>query len=174
MLGCAFLIRRPVQETGCLRTQSAASNKQLQVDDSLQMAAPAVGASGPWRMGGLGFGLPLSRLYARYFGAAPYSHFPVGFWPAAVAHVCGILVRRPTPIFISYWVLACRYRACTRGTLVRHPTPKLLPCRVLACRCCACKRYFGAAPYSHLHFLLGFGLPLSRLYARCFGAAACS
>ena len=35
----------------------------------MQMAAPAVGASGPWRMGGLGFGLPLSRLYARYFGA---------------------------------------------------------------------------------------------------------
>ena len=34
------------------------------------MAAPAVGASGPWRMGGLGFGLPLSRLYARYFGTA--------------------------------------------------------------------------------------------------------
>ncbi|CAL5227736.1 g10752 [Coccomyxa viridis] len=33
-----------------------------------QMAERAASPGGPWRMGGLGFGLPLSRLYARYFG----------------------------------------------------------------------------------------------------------
>ena len=35
-----------------------------------QMVLPAAGSS-RWRMGGLGFGLPLSRLYARYFGVLP-------------------------------------------------------------------------------------------------------
>lgn len=33
-----------------------------------QMSERAASPGGPWRMGGLGFGLPLSRLYARYFG----------------------------------------------------------------------------------------------------------
>lgn len=37
-----------------------------------QMAERAALPGGPWRMGGLGFGLPLSRLYARYFGAIPF------------------------------------------------------------------------------------------------------
>ena len=35
------------------------------------MVLPAAGSSSRWRMGGLGFGLPLSRLYARYFGVLP-------------------------------------------------------------------------------------------------------
>ena len=33
-----------------------------------QMSERAASPGSPWRMGGLGFGLPLSRLYARYFG----------------------------------------------------------------------------------------------------------
>ncbi len=33
------------------------------------MTERSASPGGPWRMGGLGFGLPLSRLYARYFGA---------------------------------------------------------------------------------------------------------
>lgn len=37
-----------------------------------QMAERAASPGGPWRMGGLGFGLPLSRLYARYFGKLPF------------------------------------------------------------------------------------------------------
>ena len=37
----------------------------------VQMAERAASPGGPWRMGGLGFGLPLSRLYARYFGKLP-------------------------------------------------------------------------------------------------------
>ncbi|BDA46288.1 [3-methyl-2-oxobutanoate dehydrogenase [lipoamide]] kinase [Coccomyxa sp. Obi] len=32
------------------------------------MTERSASPGGPWRMGGLGFGLPLSRLYARYFG----------------------------------------------------------------------------------------------------------
>ena len=100
-----------------------------------------------------------------------------GAW-AAWASACrcractrGTLVRRPTPKSLPCRVSACRCRACTRATLVRRPTPKSLPCRVSACRCRACTRYSGAAPFPHLRFLQGFGLPLSRLYARYFGAA---
>ncbi|KAK9845511.1 hypothetical protein WJX81_008336 [Elliptochloris bilobata] len=53
-----------------LRSDSGGSGAQPASFGSTmtQMVAPSAGASGPWRMGGLGFGLPLSRLYARYFG----------------------------------------------------------------------------------------------------------
>lgn len=41
------------------------------------MTARSASPGGPWKMGGLGFGLPLSRLYARYFGARPATEFGV-------------------------------------------------------------------------------------------------
>ena len=45
--------------------QTSPQHGNLWSDMAQRQATPG----GPWRMGGLGFGLPMSRLYARYFGA---------------------------------------------------------------------------------------------------------
>ena len=55
----------------------------------MQMAERSSTPGGPWRMGGLGFGLPLSRLYARYFGAFFQNPGRLAFvdkWAAAYCH----------------------------------------------------------------------------------------
>jgi hypothetical protein len=50
-----------------------------------QAAGAGHAGEGRWRMGGLGFGLPLSRLYARYFGALPLSRLYARYFGALLS-----------------------------------------------------------------------------------------
>ena len=60
-----------------------------------QMAERAASPGGPWRMGGLGFGLPLSRLYARYFGKLlayrPCPELLLWLWRTSEVHYTAVL-----------------------------------------------------------------------------------
>lgn len=75
LLKCTHLLAANLTLQGCVEALTPSSHA-MQTDsregDSgmwMQMAERSSTPGGPWRMGGLGFGLPLSRLYARYFGA---------------------------------------------------------------------------------------------------------
>ena len=78
------LLSRECPYSGLCAAQTSPQHGDLWSGMAQRQATPG----GPWRMGGLGFGLPMSRLYARYFGAHAGLAAPPGAGHSLMATAC--------------------------------------------------------------------------------------